>query len=361
MSQKLLSEAKTPYTPTEVLKITEHRLIELTKNLQGTRILVKGILGEIKDSRYSTVYDVPLRDPVTGCCLSLNIPSAIANQSKAFQEKEVIIYGIPTLKLLRKGNVFLSIDVTQINLEQEQPPEIIKKEETLSSLLKLSNQKPMFFPNLDSYIISVIYPQTSQILNDFKNQLSSIKNIYIDITEVNILSVDEIINAIKTAPGNIVVLLRGGGSHSEIDIFNDLTLVKAWIEKDAYKISAIGHSNHKTYIDAFSCFSADTPTAAGVYIRENILLVKTINDCKTMAITHKKEMEKLSIEITNIWTKKLDEIQKQKDKDIDEINRLLQERINALNATIQSLKTQKYLAIYIIVALSMFIMFKFLF
>lgn len=360
MSQKLLPEAKTPYTPTEVLKITEYRLVELTKNLQGTRIAVKGVLGEIKDSRYSIVYDVPLRDPVTGYCLSLNIPVSIADQSKAFQEKEVTVYGILTLKFMKKGNVSLSMDVTQIKPEQEQSPEMIKKEETLSSLLRAFSQRLVLFPNLNSYTISVIHPQNSQTLIDFKNQLNSIENIHINTIEVNMLSVDEIVNAIKTAPGDVVVLLRGGGPHGEIDIFNDLTLVKAWIEKDAYKISAIGHSNHKTYVDAFSCFSADTPTAAGIYIKENILLFKTINDCKTLSVTHKKEMEKLSMEITNVWAKKLDEIQKQKDKDMREITRPLQEQINTLSTTIQSLKRQKYFAICIIIALFMFIVLRFL-
>ena len=43
------------------------------------------------------------------------------------------------------------------------------------------------------------------------------------------------------------------------------------MEKNAYTVSAIGHSGEPTLLDAVSDVSCETPTAAGAYIRESVI------------------------------------------------------------------------------------------
>jgi exonuclease VII large subunit len=43
------------------------------------------------------------------------------------------------------------------------------------------------------------------------------------------------------------------------------------MEKNAYTVSAIGHSGDSTLLDAVSDASCETPTAAGAYIRESAI------------------------------------------------------------------------------------------
>ena len=85
-------------------------------------------------------------------------------------------------------------------------------------------------------------------------------------------SADELREAVAGAQGfDIVALIRGGGARAEFEPLNDVGLLRAWMEKNAYTVSAIGHSGDSTLLDAVSDASCETPTAAGAYIRESAL------------------------------------------------------------------------------------------
>jgi exonuclease VII large subunit len=43
------------------------------------------------------------------------------------------------------------------------------------------------------------------------------------------------------------------------------------MEKNAYTVSAIGHSGDSTLLDAISDASCETPTAAGAFVRESAI------------------------------------------------------------------------------------------
>jgi len=133
---------------------------------------------------------------------------------------------------------------------------------------------------------------------------------------VNILAIEDIIRAVNEAEGDIIAIVRGGGSEGEFEVFNDFKLLETWNSKDTYKISALGHTRHRTYLDVFSDYSADTPTDAGAYIKKNIELLLDLREYNNLSEKHKKDMMKAADD----WTKKLDEIQKQKDSEIKQLN-----------------------------------------
>jgi exonuclease VII large subunit len=68
-----------------------------------------------------------------------------------------------------------------------------------------------------------------------------------------------------------VALIRGGGTQAEFEPLNDVGLLRVWMEKQAYTVSAIGHSRDSTLLDAVSDASCETPTAAGAYVRESAM------------------------------------------------------------------------------------------
>jgi exonuclease VII large subunit len=85
-------------------------------------------------------------------------------------------------------------------------------------------------------------------------------------------SADEVRKAFAGAEGfDVVALIRGGGAQAEFEPLNDVGLLRAWMEKNAYTVSAIGHSGDSTLLDAVSDASCETPTAAGAYIRESAI------------------------------------------------------------------------------------------
>jgi exonuclease VII large subunit len=106
-------------------------------------------------------------------------------------------------------------------------------------------------------------------------------------------SADEVRKAVAGAEGfDVVALIRGGGAQAEFEPLNDVGLLRAWMEKNAYTVSAIGHSGDSTLLDAVSDASCETPTAAGAYIRES-----AITDSRTVGTEAGIETELLRAEL----------------------------------------------------------------
>jgi exonuclease VII large subunit len=110
------------------------------------------------------------------------------------------------------------------------------------------------------------------VLDDFACQLGEAE----DLVEFRTLAVatnssEEIAQAIRAAEGELVVLIRGGGSPQDFEPFNDERVVEAWMAKDAFTVSALGHSGDVTLLDPLSDLSCPTPTAAGAEVRERLL------------------------------------------------------------------------------------------
>ena len=82
-------------------------------------------------------------------------------------------------------------------------------------------------------------------------------------------SADEVREAVAGIEGfDVVALIRGGGAWAEFEPLNGIRLLRTWMEKNAYTVSAIGHLGDSTLLDAVPEPSCETPTAAGAYIRE---------------------------------------------------------------------------------------------
>ncbi|MEM7828350.1 MAG: exodeoxyribonuclease VII large subunit, partial [Candidatus Aenigmatarchaeota archaeon] len=250
----------------------------------GAYCVVDGILGEMKkgNSSYSWYYGVPLRDTSGSGIIEVNIPDKIAEP--AYVGRLVRIYGFLKVKVW-SGRVSFSIDVTDCEPLHKPDKNLIQRERSLSEFLSTCKKDRMEFPELEFYNIAVVTGANSLVLRDFQEQLKDPSlNGSIIPYHANMLDVESIISALeKIEDADIVVMMRGGGDSSEFDVFNDIRLLQAWQNIDCYKISALGHTEHRTMLDIFSDMSCDTPTDAGVFIRNSIKKVQfMINSAETI-------------------------------------------------------------------------------
>ncbi len=286
------------YTPYAISKIIENLIVRpiLSKN-SNEGFYIKGILGELKQNDYPYFYNIPLRDDMG--IIYLDIPKKIGEQFIGYQNKEVCVFGHLKAKTWQ-GGVQFTLDVSNISPVQEISPELQRQEKTLIQILRSTPKITRTFPDLERYKIDIICGVSSQVRLDFERQVTGLNNIELNFIPVNILSTSEIISAINASKGDILILLRGGGSPSEFEVFNDLELLSAWVNKSTYKISALGHTEHKTYIDILSDLSADTPTMAGSFIKNTILSIQKAKE-------HEKEILTIQNRLIEEWSKKLKE------------------------------------------------------
>jgi len=154
-------------------------------------------------------------------------------------------------------------------------------ERSLSSVLRGYRRFRVSFPTPQAEAgaagvlsVCVIHPVSGRVLNDFLRQLGETGSISVEVSPLgtNMGSADEVRMAVAGAQGfDVVALIRGGGAQAEFEPLNDVGLLRAWMEKQAYTVSAIGHSEDSTLLDAVSDTSCETPTAAGAYIRESAI------------------------------------------------------------------------------------------
>jgi len=291
MQKQLSIEATPVFTPSEIQKLIEVKVNSLLLNSNLSFVIVEGILGELK-LKPTGYYTGTLKDVTKNASLTLDLNETLFKKGIPYQHKPVRIQGI--LKpVMRQGiEVQYVVDVSKLEPKVELNDELKEHETSLFELIRTSKKTSTSFPERDRYKITVIHPQSSFVVADFENRLEDlIKKNYVTITHkpVNILDSDSIIKAIRGSSGDIVLIIRGGGNDGEFEVFNTPQLIKAWTEVDAFRITAIGHSEHRTIIDFFSHYSADTPTEAGVYIMRRIEEVRMLKEYRDGLTKHREE------------------------------------------------------------------------
>lgn len=148
------------------------------------------------------------------------------------------------------------------------------------------------FPYGKAIRVSLIHSKSSQVINDFKNALDKAESgIGIEKIPVTVRDPSQVKEAIVAATGDILVLIRGGGAAEDFQSFNSKEVVVALAEKKAYRISALGHSADVTLADWVVDYAADTPTAAGTFIRDRL----NADSVRIRAILASKENEAQSL------------------------------------------------------------------
>jgi arsenate reductase-like glutaredoxin family protein len=321
------------FRPSDIQEFLERKVNSLIEDeiLNGF-VIVEGILGKITDNKYSVYYGIPLTD-VLGGSISVNIPKTIAE--KGFAGKEVQVFGSLKPKVWA-GKAEVILNATKIELKKAISKEILERDKTISEFLTSYKKLSHDFPNKEFINISVLHGISSQVKNDFERQLLGLEKIKINYIPINIIDIESIKNGIDSLTCDIAVIIRGGGSNGEFEVFNNMKLVETWAEKDFYKITALGHTENRTYIDLFSDMSCDTPTAAGNFIKQKITTYTILEDYKKLSEKHKEDLKKIVSE----KDKKIEDMRKQKDEEIKSLNEKMLTLQKEMQVSFEKLKEQ---------------------
>lgn len=256
------------YSPGDVLRMVEGQISALAAQFGTMGVLdVVGRLGPVGATRYNKHYGVELRETGgSSDALKLDIPTSLNPANMA--GKTVKVRG----KLEVKKGCHVSLSVFKMRTVADISPEALAEEKSIREILRLPNTGADVFPSvLEGLRITTIAALNSQVLDDFRNQIAAVDDVLdIEALNANFLVAESLVDAIGKASGGVVVLLRGGGADGDLEVFNQPAVLEAWRAKDAYKITAIGHTKNSTLLDRLSHKVADTPTAAGKFLADRI-------------------------------------------------------------------------------------------
>jgi Exonuclease VII, large subunit len=272
------------YSPGELSRVLEKQVEARLGAYSITGLELEGVLAEIGEDRgYARIYGVHLADAAGGASFELSLPRRLAEKARGLEHTRVRVRGDLGTNLWR-GRLNFRLDVREMepaNARYIEGEGTSEADRSLSSVLRGYRRFRVAFPTPRAkhgaagvLSVCVIHPISGQVLDDFLGQLQEPGGVAVDVHALgaNMGSADEVREAIAGAEGfDIVALIRGGGARAEFEPLNDVGLLRAWMEKKAYTVSAIGHSGDSTLLDAVSDASCETPTAAGAYIRESAI------------------------------------------------------------------------------------------
>lgn len=237
----------------------------------GFLVKVSGVLGAIPDTQYARYYDVPLLED--GITIYMEIPKEILDKSEIKVGDFVQAYGT-IITNLYKGQLKFRVNVMELRLT-ETTEAIVKRrrEQATLEFLKSLGMVRRPFPINAEFRITLIYSRASsaKVDADFIDALGTSKDlVQLERRPVTISDSVDLTTAIEEATGNIVVIARGGGDEHDFAVFDSSSVLAMLARKDAFRICGIGHSSNKTLLDIVVDYSANTPTAAGTYIRDKI-------------------------------------------------------------------------------------------
>lgn len=188
-------------------------------------------------------------------------------------------------KILSPGNkVLLKVTIeyhelygTKLNIVDLDPSitygEVEKKKtETIHRLKEegiYKYQKSIYLPIISKRIV-IVGSEESSGVRDFINKLETnnyfrnFKHIIIHTTVQGDKASNEIVTALKNADqynADVVVLVRGGGSKMDLNIFNDYEICKTICNMRLPVMTGIGHESDEVVADFVARYSCITPTA----------------------------------------------------------------------------------------------------
>lgn len=195
--------------------------------------------------------------------------------------------------ILKNGNEFLflanitfselyglSLNIHQVDLnfslgDLEKRKQATIKQLSAEGLLDLNKQKPI--PRVVQKIALIGSPGTDGYV-DFNKQLK--QNAYGFVFEVTDFpasvqgdnAVDEIcmqLEKLNNYRFDCIVLIRGGGSKLDLDVFNQYKLAKTIATHNLPVFTGIGHENDFSVVDMVAARYFKTPSALGAHIVEN--------------------------------------------------------------------------------------------
>ena len=239
----------------------------------ATTLRVCGTLGAIPKTTFPTYYGVKLTN--NGVSVLMDVPRLLIQNKHLCGGEDVTVTGVVTAKINQQtGGVDIRLAVSDVSVNRTNEAMTRTNDLATITALKQAGMRRNAFPIALKPRMTVISSKSSnaQVDNDFFHELGNVtKRLEITHVRVNILSAEEITNAIRGAECDILVLIRGGGDSDQFMVFDNAELVAEFSKHTAYRIVGLGHTGNSTILDFASDFCANTPTQAGGHIRERYI------------------------------------------------------------------------------------------
>lgn len=267
------NQAVTDLTVASVCELIENFVDVLARRHLATFPGLIAVTGRIDSlppaTKYPWHYDVVIAG--RGATFHLELPKSEVEAKGITKGSHVRVIGRIVLKTWQ-GSIKPRLVATQIDAIDA--PEIsAQRSGDLATLAKVHELRKIrhAFPIKERLKVAVICARSSQVLDDLRiNLKEAAANIQIEAIHVSFANEAEIAQAISAAKADILAVIRGGGPESDFVVFDSDVILSALAASTAYRIVALGHSQHQTMCDLVADYSATTPTAAGQFIREQM-------------------------------------------------------------------------------------------
>jgi len=271
----------TPVALHDVLVRVADSMIATTKEL-GVPVTVTGIVGSIPGANNGMHWSVSLHDPDGADKIVLmDVRHSVLERHGVADGDRVTAIGKVVARLWQ-GKVEFRVDVAAFDMrERLEKTDARKADLSTVLMLKRIGRAARRFPEQLPVRIAVIHSQSAQanVAQDFLRALGPIdRSVQISQTPVAITSSGAVARAISAANADIIVVIRGGGDSAQFDAFDHEDVLSALGRSKAYCLLGLGHSGNSTLADLFADHSADTPSAAGAFLREQLHRASVIQE-----------------------------------------------------------------------------------
>lgn len=240
-------------------------------------VVTAGRVGQFRDAtKYNKYYDVPLEDD--GVAVLMDVRKSVFGE-RVKAGDYIRVTGIPSVSVSpRDGAIKIKLDVTDAVLV-DSPDEVQRKRRealALSDVKRLRRARGRF-PLKARMRIAVVHGRSSKVLADFMDGLGDeAPNHEIVAIEVAINDAEELAAAVEGVQADVLVLVRGGGSNEDFAVFDTVRVLSALGSLACFRVVGLGHSDDTSLCDLVVDHSAVTPTAAGVFIRDQVAAVRSL-------------------------------------------------------------------------------------
>lgn len=121
--------------------------------------------------------------------------------------------------------------------------------------------------------VALVTSDKSRTINDVLEVFKLHPKILVQLYPVKLRDAEHIADGIRYAsqePVDVIMVVRGGGSDSDFEVFDEPCVVKAIFESKIPVIVGIGHTDNMTFADQAADRSETTPTKAANFLVEQL-------------------------------------------------------------------------------------------
>ena len=179
---------------------------------------------------------------------------------------------------VRTSNYGVEVRLVGADIQLGDQEEAVQSEVTRQGRMTIDRLRSLplsrvSFPDKDSVSITLIQSTSAaaQVASDCMAELSQLGSA-VDVypVRINMLDPVAIATAIRDAAADVVVIIRGGGSSQDFEVFDDVRVIVALAEQRAHRVVGLGHSGNTSLLELVADVTANTPAQAGTYIRERV-------------------------------------------------------------------------------------------